>query len=141
MTPKDLPVAWRAEADLLRRYGADPQATTLEAAASKLAAAWQAWLDELVPLAVAAEESGYSEGSLRRMAREAVIPNRAQVEGDYLFRRGDLPRKPGHGVKPPEPPSELVPALPPVPEVAPARPSGLQSRRQVARAVVSGGGR
>jgi hypothetical protein len=140
MTPKDLPKAWRAEADLLRRYGADPQATTLEAAATKLAAAWQAWLDELVPLAVAAEESGYSEGSLRRMAREAVIPNRAQAEGGYLFRRGDLPRRPGYGVAPPAAPAELAPA-PPAPEVAPARSSGLQSRRQVARAVVSGGGR
>jgi hypothetical protein len=140
MAPTQLPDAWREEARLLRRYAAEQQAATLEQAARQLAEQWAAWQDELVPLAVAAAESGYSDASLRRMARECVLPNRA-AEGEYLFRRGDLPRKPGHGVAGSDPvPQPVGPAAPPEPvNIAPRPGRPHPDRRQVARAVVSGG--
>ena len=85
--------AWRVRAAEFRRYGAEPQALTLEAVADEVDAALAAQAGELLTLERAAELSGYNADSLRRMAREKKLP--AQRRGRRLyFRAGDLPRKP-----------------------------------------------
>ncbi len=50
--------------------------------------------DELLTLAQAASESGYSERRLREMIDEDSLPN-AGRKGAPRIRRADLPRKPG----------------------------------------------
>lgn len=55
-----------------------------------------AYANELLTLEQAASETGYSKAHLRRLAALGRLP---QQGGHYRprYRRGDLPRKPGHG--------------------------------------------
>jgi hypothetical protein len=91
-SPADLPAAWRERAAEMRRYGAEPQAVTLDAVAAELEAALRAEADEELTLAEAAAESGYSSERLRRKVADGEIPN-AGRKGAPRIRRGDLPRK------------------------------------------------
>jgi hypothetical protein len=93
MTPDALGAAWRDRAAELRRYGAEPQAVTLEAAAAELDAALREAADEPLTLAEAAEESGYSERRLRELVAAGEVPQ-AGRKGRPRVRRGDLPRRP-----------------------------------------------
>ena len=93
MTPQDLPAAWRARAADLRRYGADGPARALEAAATELDAALREHADEVLTLAEAARESGYSTRRLRELLADGTIPQ-AGRRGAPRIRRGDLPRRP-----------------------------------------------
>ena len=52
--------------------------------------------DEILTLAQAAEESGYSTDHLRLLIRQAKIPNAGRRQAPRLRRR-DIPRKPGQG--------------------------------------------
>jgi hypothetical protein len=96
MIPADLTAAWRDRAAELRRYGAEPQAVTLEAAAAELEGALRESADEPLTLAVAAEESGYSERRLRELVAEGAIPQAGRKHAPRI-RRGDLPRRAGAG--------------------------------------------
>jgi hypothetical protein len=116
--PVALPVHWRERATLLRQYGAEAQAITLESTADELELCLAAVGDECLPLAAAAAESGYSKSQLRRMLREGKVPNAGAV-GTPLIRRSDLPRKPRRSVD-----SYSLPEV--------------SSKRQIARAVAAG---
>ena len=101
MTPAEGPLvpairselaALRVQAQELRGWGAEGPARALERAAEKIEAVLDARAGELLPLARAAEESGYNRDSLRRMARNGRL--KAERRGRQLFfRREDLPRK------------------------------------------------
>jgi hypothetical protein len=96
MMPTALPELWRTRAEELRRYGADPQAITLEAAAAELEATLRATADTELTLAEAAAESGYSERRLRELLSAGEIPQ-AGRKGRPRIRRSDLPRRAGAG--------------------------------------------
>ncbi len=87
---------WRDEADTLRRRGAAAQAVVLESCAEELESALQQQHDELLSIKEAATESGYSEETLRRKARNGELPaERSSGKKSHLkLRRGDLPMKP-----------------------------------------------
>jgi hypothetical protein len=92
-SPAGLPAAWRDQAAELRRYGAEPQAVTLEAVAAELEASLRAAADEELTLTEAAAESGYSTERMRHMVADGTVPN-AGEKGRPRVRRADLPRKP-----------------------------------------------
>lgn len=94
--PADLPDAWREAAANLRRFGAEPQARTLETCADELHEALRSTRDELLSLQRAAEESGYSVDHLGRLIRDGKLPN-AGRPSKPLIRRSQLPLKPGTG--------------------------------------------
>lgn len=115
---RSLAEQWREDAAILRRYRDERGAHVAEMLAEELEAALQELQRQALSLQEAEAESGYTRGHLRRMLSDGTIPN-AGTERDPLILRGDLPRKPGHGV-------------------APAVPDTALSRTQVARAVASG---
>jgi excisionase family DNA binding protein len=71
-------------------------ATLLESCAEELESALQQQHDELLSIKEAAVESGYSEETLRRKARNGKLPaERSSGKKSHLkLRRGDLPTKP-----------------------------------------------
>lgn len=79
---RDLAARWRADATVLERRGASEQAAALETCAAELEEHLKQWELEALPVAQAAEESGYSEAQLRR-----VFP------GQRAIARRDLPKK------------------------------------------------
>lgn len=88
----DLIPHWRAQAADLRRYGAATNAATLEAAAVELETALRDEAGELLTLARASAESGYSAEHLARAVRAGTLPN-AGRRGAPRIRRSELPRK------------------------------------------------
>lgn len=88
----DLPAAWRARADELRRFAAEPQAVALECAASDLERALAAWQNEALTLSEASAVSGYSADYLGTILREKPQLN-AGRKGAPRIRRRDLPIK------------------------------------------------
>jgi hypothetical protein len=96
MQPKptlaELPDDWRALAAQQRRLGADAQARILDFCADELAAALTRAGDEVLSLARAAQESGYTADHLSRMVRQGKIPNSGR-KAKPLIRRKDLPLK------------------------------------------------
>lgn len=92
MIPAGLPHEWRERAGLLRRYGAEAQAKTLEETAAELEAALTEAADVPLTLAEASRESGYSERRLRELVAEGKVPNAGERNRPRI-RRGDLPRR------------------------------------------------
>lgn len=92
-TPAELPVLWREVAANLRRFGAEPQARTLETCADELHEALRVIRDEPLSLQRAAQESGYSVDHLGRLIREGKLPNDGRPSKP-LIRRSNLPLKP-----------------------------------------------
>jgi hypothetical protein len=90
--PSELPDEWRALAAQQRRLGAEAQARILDFCADELAAALLRAGDELLTLARAAQESGYSVDHLARMVRQGKIINSGR-KSKPLIRRADLPKK------------------------------------------------
>lgn len=88
----ELAATWRANADTLAAHGADQGAATCRLHAAQLEAALRDTDDELLDLAAAATESGYSTDRLRHMIADGSIPN-AGRRGSPRVRRADLPRK------------------------------------------------
>jgi hypothetical protein len=85
---------WKEEAQRLRTLEAHGQAAALEQAARELDAELTRSESELLTIRQAAEESGYTEEHLRRLAREGALPfERNGGRGRLKVRRGDLPRK------------------------------------------------
>ena len=91
-TPAELPDDWRALAAQQRRLGAESQARILDFCADELAAALVRAGDELLSLARAAQESGYTADHLSRMVRQGKIPNSGR-KAKPLIQRRDLPKK------------------------------------------------
>lgn len=87
---------WRSDAHVLQRRGAGVQAVVLEGCADELDSALSAWQNEALTLKLAAEESGYTEESLRRMVREGTLPAQRNSgrRSHIRVRRSDLPKKP-----------------------------------------------
>lgn len=85
---------WRADADVLRRHGADALAKATEMHVAELALAMEADADALLSQEQAARESGYSSRHLRGLEADGALVNRGR-KGSPLYRRGDLPKKPG----------------------------------------------
>ena len=82
----------RAEAEVLRRWGALPQAVAAEHVAERLRETALAWELEELTLGDAAAESGYSQAHLRRLVHEGRVENAG--EGHRIkVRRCNLPRK------------------------------------------------
>jgi hypothetical protein len=92
MNPAELPIAWRARAAELRRFGAEPQAVAVEACADELASALCEHDLEALTLEQAAAESGYTYSAIEKGVRAGRIPN-AGTKGAPRVRRRDLPRK------------------------------------------------
>src|SRR5262245_1980720 len=88
----ELVVQWRDTAATLAAHGAEQGAATCRLHAAELEAALRATDDELLDLAAASGESGYSADRLRHMIAEGAIPN-AGKRGAPRVRRADLPRK------------------------------------------------
>lgn len=92
MTPHELAVKWREDADVLSRYAPELARIAL-AHADELDAALRAMDDDALDLATAARESGYSADRIRHLVASGEIPN-AGRKGAPRVRRADLPRKP-----------------------------------------------
>lgn len=92
MTIRDLILRWRADAELLRGYGATEAAAAAERHAEQLAEAVQIAADQPLTMTEAVRESGYSERRLREMIADGELPNAGQ-RGRPRIRRADLPRK------------------------------------------------
>src|SRR5687768_13472838 len=60
MTPNELAVRWRKDAELLERYGDDQLALVAQTHADELEAALRSQADDALDLATASKESGYS---------------------------------------------------------------------------------
>lgn len=88
----DLPSAWRARATELRALALEPVARAFETAAAELEAAEAEQADELLTLAEASTESGYSTRRLRELVAAGQVEN-AGRRGAPRIRRADLPRK------------------------------------------------
>lgn len=87
---------WRDDAETLRRRGVAAHATLLESCADELERELDRWENELLSIKEAAAESGYSEETLRRKARNGKLPaERSSGKKSHLkLRRGDLPIRP-----------------------------------------------
>lgn len=66
-------------------FGGSPEAKVAARIADELEALRRAHLEEVIPMAVAVRESGYTDVQLRRLKKE----------GKWSGRRVDLPRRPG----------------------------------------------
>jgi hypothetical protein len=88
----DLIARWRADAESARRLADDRGAAIAVTHANELEAALAAQGSELLTLAEAVRESGYSARRLREMVSEGVLEN-AGRRGSPRFRRDALPRK------------------------------------------------
>ena len=82
---------WRRDAEVLRRHGCGQLADLNERHAVDMLGALEADADELVTLSEAAALSGYSTRHVRNLG----LPQYGR-KGAPLYRRGDLPCKPGH---------------------------------------------
>lgn len=84
----------RAEAELLRAYGALEAAGAAVHVAEELEAGFKRWYLEALPIPEAAVESGYSEDRLRELVREGRVGDaRAPGDARSRIRRCDLPRR------------------------------------------------
>lgn len=92
MIPRDLATSWRSDAETFDRYGDAKLAGVCRMHADALTAALRDVDDEVLDLATAHEESGYSVERLRHMVADELIPN-AGRKGAPRIRRGDLPKK------------------------------------------------
>lgn len=91
---RELAETWLEEAELLRKYGAEAAASAAELHARQLVGRLEASEKELLTLAQAAKESGYSQDHLRHLVADGTLPN-AGEKGRPRIRRADLPVKPG----------------------------------------------
>ncbi len=84
---------WREDAERLRTWGCDGQATILERCADQLDAHAATVADATLSLDEAAAASGYSVAHLRRLVAQGVVPY-VGTNGVTAVRQQDLPYKP-----------------------------------------------
>jgi hypothetical protein len=87
-TPTELPDEWRTLAAQQRRLGADSQARILDFSADELAAALRRAGDEVLTLARAAQESGYTYPTPIPPRQGAGVERVAKVEAGTPLKRG-----------------------------------------------------
>jgi hypothetical protein len=92
--PAALAARWRADAQVLRRYGVASRARLLEQMAAELEASTAADATATVALSVAAELSGFTRAHLRRLIREGKLVTAGTEGREPHVRLSDLPRKP-----------------------------------------------
>jgi hypothetical protein len=92
MRTGDLPGAWRRRAEELAPY-APGAATAWARAAAELEAAEREGANEVLSLADAARESGYSHRRLRELMADGTVPNVGRKYSPAI-RRADLPKRP-----------------------------------------------
>ena len=92
-----LAARWREDAELLSGHGCVSESKICLKHSDELEATLREWESELLTIAQAADESGYSESRLRELAREGKLPDGREPgsHGPIGIRRGDLPRRPG----------------------------------------------
>src|SRR2546427_10423430 len=90
--PTALVARWRAEAEVLRRRGAESLATCLVGCADELAEWAKQHALEALTLEQAAAESGYSYSALQHRLADGSLKN-AGTQHRPRIRRADLPRK------------------------------------------------
>jgi hypothetical protein len=90
-----LPALWREHAALLRKYGAEQQASVLEQCAAEVEAERQRRETARISLEEAVELTGYSRSHLRRLWRTGQVRKFGTQENPE-FQTDDLPRKPGY---------------------------------------------
>ena len=88
---------WREQADRFEKHGCVEAAATYRVAADALERELDNWENELLSIKEAAEESGYSEETLRRKTRNGELPaERSPGKNTHLrIRRRDLCRNAG----------------------------------------------
>src|SRR6266516_813092 len=91
--PSGVVARWRAEADVLRRRGAEALAVSLESCAQERERWAQEYALEALTLDQAAAESGYSYSALQHMVADGKVKNAATPGHRPRIRRSDLPRK------------------------------------------------
>ena len=102
---------WRRRAAALRDWGAAEVARVWDIAATELEADERERALEVLTLAEAASESGYSTDHLRRLVRDGLLPNAGRRHAPRIRRR-DVPKKPTHGQrKPPRRPESANPKV------------------------------
>jgi hypothetical protein len=92
MTPAELVVRWREQAQAYDRDGVTVAARLLARVADELEEVMTAEADTTLTLADAARESGYTTDHLRREIRVGHIPNAGRRNAPRI-RRADLPVK------------------------------------------------
>ncbi len=92
-TPTSLAAQWRGDAERLRTWGCDGQATILERCADELDAHAASVADVTLSLDEAAAASGYSVAHLRRLVAQGVLSD-VGTNGVTALRQQDLPYKP-----------------------------------------------
>ncbi len=98
MTRTDVIAKWRTRRDEWGRVHAQVDGAVLcDEVLRDLVEVQNTQRDELLTLREAAAISGYTEDHLGRLIRDGTVPNTGRVNAPRI-RRGDLPRKPGHGV-------------------------------------------
>jgi hypothetical protein len=91
--PHPLVAEWRQEAELYERRGLTSHAAMARSFADELEAHQEEYELELLTIAQAAEESGYTPPHVRRLVEEGRIPNAGEGYAPRV-RRCDLPKKP-----------------------------------------------
>ena len=98
MTIEELRAKWAAEAQIMdRRHGLVSGSALIAELLADVEAVLVERAEELLTAEEAARTSGYSTDHLGRLVREGRIPDRRSPgsQGRLLFRRADLPVKPG----------------------------------------------
>lgn len=100
MSPEEFTARWSSEAKAMAHLGALVNGAAL---LTDILADFQSVIsgqsDEILTLAQASKESGYSPDHLRLLIRQAKIPNAGQRRKPRIRRR-DIPRKPGSRTPP-----------------------------------------
>ena len=91
--PNPLVERWRARAEQLAAWGAPEAARIWALAADELAENEIGLALELLTVAQAADESGYTPPHISRLVSEGRLTNYGE-NGSVRIRRGDLPKKP-----------------------------------------------
>ena len=94
MTRDDLLALWQRRRAEWKRLGAHVEGVAVaDEILADLALLEQCEGDEILSLAAASSESGYSSDHIARLIRKGTIPNAGRPNAPRV-RRGDLPRKP-----------------------------------------------
>jgi len=96
--PAPLAKKWRAKASVLRECLEDQKAKLYEIVATELEEWWHDYQNQVLTVAEAAAESGYSPSHLFHAVEDGTIAN-AGRRGAPRIRRRDLPRKSAHRSK------------------------------------------
>ena len=78
---EDLASEWRSEAVLFKRRGMEESARQAESYAAELEGRLREWAGEMLTLAEAVEESGFSRSTLERRIDSGELPNVGEVGG------------------------------------------------------------